>query len=372
MLRILHCIYDDRANPWVGGGGAARAHEIYRRLTDRVSVLVVTGNYPGAREETIAGVSYLRVGAPRPYVLSRASYARAAAKLIRGARSGGYDAAVLDFSVYAPVRVPHGMPVGLVVHHLTGVTAAERWGRILGGGLAALERRLIRRARWISTPSQWTLARVRSIASAGTGLFMVGAGVDDSFFEVRRRPQGYLLYFGRLDVFQKGLDTLLAALARVREARAGIELKVAGRGRDADRLREMVGRLGLTNAVRLLGPVSDRERTELLAGAEILVMPSRFEGFGLVAAEALAAGVPVVASHAGALAEVVPPDVGVLVEPGDVAGLATVLTSLLADEGRRRALSERARASAGRFRWAVVAERHYEFLEAIAGGDSPG
>lgn len=363
-LRVLHCIYDDPDNPWVAGGGAVRARAIYERLTDRVECVVATGNYPGAKAGVLNGVGYVRLGASTPYALSRASYARAASALIRqGAKKGDYDVAVYDFSVYAPIRIPRWpAPVGLTVHHLTGLTARERWGRLLGAGVDALERALLRRARWISTPSEWTLERIRPIVPPETRLVMVGNGVDEPLFEVSRHDAGYLLYFGRLDLFQKGLDTLLRALARL----DGVELRVAGRGKDAERLLELAAELGVGDRLRLEGPVSEARRLELFGGASALVMPSRFEGFGMVAAEAQAAGVPVVASTAGSLPEVVG-EAGVLVPPEDPEALAAALRSLLADPARRAELGRAARSHAARFGWDRVAERHYEFLMGIRG-----
>jgi len=74
-VRVLHFIYDDRENPWVAGGGAVRAFEIYRRLTGRINVTVVTGNFPGAAAGVVDGVEYVRVGARSPYAWSRLTYA---------------------------------------------------------------------------------------------------------------------------------------------------------------------------------------------------------------------------------------------------------------------------------------------------------
>ncbi|HYJ80096.1 MAG TPA: glycosyltransferase, partial [Longimicrobiaceae bacterium] len=91
------------------------------------------------------------------------------------------------------------------------------------------------------------------------------------------------------------------------------------------------------------------------------------EGFGMVAAEAMAAGVPLVAAAAGSLPEVVaPPEGGVLVPPGDAAALASATARLLDDPAACAALSASARVSAERFRWGAVAERHLEFLEQLA------
>ncbi len=363
MLRVLHCIYDDPANPWVAGGGAVRAREIYRRLRGDVAVRVVTGRYPGSRDGTVDGVRYERVGVARPYAASRLSYAVEAARLLR---RGDYDVAVYDFSVYAPILVPLApAPVGLVVHHLTGPSARARWGRPLGAALDALERRLLRRGRWISTPSRWTAQQVRAVVGPDATIRAVGAGVDDAFFDVDRSDAGYLLYFGRLDLFQKGLDTLLRAFARLLAARPELELRIAGRGKDEARVAKLARGLGVDAAVKLLGGVDDAGRLALFAGATLLVMPSRFEGFGLVAAEALAAGVPVVAAAAGALPEVVG-SAGACVAPDDEEALAAALEALLADPERLRTLGAEARAWARQYAWDDVARRHLAFLEEIA------
>lgn len=365
MLQVLHCIYDDPANPWVGGGGAVRVRELYRHLRERVSATVITGRYPGAEDETIDGIRYVRLGASRPYAWSRWTFARAASRFLREAE---YDAAVFDFSVYTPIRIPRDRPVGITVHHVTSPTARTRWGPAIGIGIQAVERRLLGRARWLSATSHATLAELRRVTSADAHISLVGAGVPDRLFEVERNEQDYLLYFGRLDWFQKGLDTLLEALAKLVRERPSLQLRIAGRGKDARRVESYARELGIIDHLRMLGEVSDAERVRLFSGAKLLLMPSRFEGFGMVAAEAMAAAVPLIAADAGSLPEVVAaPEGGVLVPPGDASALAAATLALLDDSPRRAALSHSARRSAERFRWNTVAEDHLEFLRLIAG-----
>ncbi|MBW3553805.1 MAG: glycosyltransferase family 4 protein [Gemmatimonadetes bacterium] len=364
-MKVLHLIYDDPGNPWVAGGGAVRAFEIYRELGERVDATIVSGSYPGAREGTVEGVRYRRLGARRPYAWSRLTYAAAASRLLR---RGDYDVAAFEFSVYTPILLPGDRPIGLVIHHVTGPTARERFGGVVGGAVAAVERRMLRRARHISLSAEWGVGQVRPLAPDAE-LHVVGAGVGEEFFAVERREGDYLLFFGRLDVFQKGLDTLLEAYAglRGRQGAATPPLLVAGRGKDAEVVERMARELGVADHVRLLGPVSDARRLELLAGARVLLMPSRFEGFGLVAAEAMAAGVPLVASRAGSLPEVVDaPRGGVLVPPEDPEALAGAVGALLDDDRRRAELSASARESARRYLWQSVADRHLRFLERVA------
>lgn len=363
-LRVLHCIYDDPRNPWVGGGGSMRVLEIYRRLADRVDATVATGNFPGARDGTIDGVRYIRLGARSPYPWSRWTYARAATDLLA---RGGYDAAVYDFSVYTPLRIPRDRPVGLVVHMLHGPTARDRFGPLPGGAVVAAERRSLARARWVSTTSRWMTDQLRPLLSPDARVELIGSGVPDEFARVERREAGYLLYYGRFDLFQKGLDTLLLAFAEIARKRPGIELRIAGRGKDEARVTELARDLGVAERVHLHAGVERPEVLDLFSGALALLMPSRLEGLPMVPAEAMAAGVPVIATSVGAVPEVVdPPRGGILVPPDDPAALAAAALRLCDDADARAALSASARVSAERFSWDVVADRHLEFLRRIA------
>jgi glycosyltransferase involved in cell wall biosynthesis len=366
-LRIIHCIYDDPSNPWVGGGGAVRVLELYQSLQTRVNATVVTGSFPGATDEVRHGVQYWRRGAPAPYMLSRATYAVAASRLLRAEK---YDAAVFDFSAYTPIVLPKSGPIGITVHHLTGPTARARWGVVVGTVLARVERRLLRRAHVFSATSQATRDELCHLLSPSAKVVDVGAGVDDRLFELVRREQDYLLYFGRLDWFQKGLDILLQSFAYLVRDFPDLELKIAGRGRDVEKVKTAARELGIQHNLTLLREVSDEEKLALFAGAKLLLMPSRFEGFGMVAAEAMAAGVPIVAAASGSLPEVLaPPAGGRLVPAGDPRELARATADLLSSGEARQGLSRSARVAAERFRWSVVAEQHMTFLHEIAAQD---
>jgi glycosyltransferase involved in cell wall biosynthesis len=363
MLRVLHCIYDDPRNPWIGGGGAVRAFDLYRHLVGEVDVTVLSGNFPGARDETIDGVRYVRAGADRPYAWSRFTYAREATRRLA---AGEYDVGVVDFSVYTPIRMPRNRPIGVIVHMLHGPTASQRWGRALGPAVGRFERSLLRRARVVCTTSGWMEEQLRPILPAATTLVRVSSGVPEEFFGVRRQEGDFLLYYGRFDVFHKGIDLLLESMRQLLPHRPALQLRIAGRGKDGERIRAMIGASGLEGSVRLMEFVSRAEVLDLLSGALLLAMPSRLEGLAMVPAEAMAAGVPVIAADVGALREVVqPPDGGILI-PGDDAGaLTAAISELLDDSARRSSISETARQSAERFRWKAVAGAHLGFLQRI-------
>jgi glycosyltransferase involved in cell wall biosynthesis len=144
-------------------------------------------------------------------------------------------------------------------------------------------------------------------------------------------------------VHRKGLDVLLEALARM-QATGGSAVKdtiawIAGEGPERAALESLSERLGLSARVRFLGRRDDA--ADLLAACDLLVLPSRREGLGVSALEALAARRPVVASRVGGLAEaVVDGRTGLLVEPEDPSALAQALGRLSGDPALRRSLGE--------------------------------
>jgi glycosyltransferase involved in cell wall biosynthesis len=148
---------------------------------------------------------------------------------------------------------------------------------------------------------------------------------------------------GRLDA-QKGWDVLCAAAPQVRARVPGARFAVVGDGPE----RASLTALGTTAGVDFAG--YHEQAAGLMAAFDVLVVPSRYEGFGLVAVEAMLAGVPVVASGVGGLVEVVG-DAGRLIPPDDPAALAEALASLAESSDLRAELArrgaERARACFG-------------------------
>jgi glycosyltransferase involved in cell wall biosynthesis len=115
----------------------------------------------------------------------------------------------------------------------------------------------------------------------------------------------------------------------------------------------------------LAGAVSDEELARLYGEADLFVLPSRFEGYGMAYAEALAHGLPVVATTAGAIPDTVPADAGLLVPADDVGALANALRRLIEQPEERAALAAAARAT--RFpSWSEQAAKFAQVLERVA------
>jgi len=165
-------------------------------------------------------------------------------------------------------------------------------------------------------------------------------------------------YCGRL-VHEKGVQDLLAAVPRLRRRHRGLRVVVAGTGPAETELRQQARSLRLGRSVVFAGFVPDADMAALVAAADCAVVPSRYEPFGMVALEAVAAGTPVVAADVGGLAEVVADGrVGVRFPAGDPVALADAASRLLGDPelGRRLVRAGRA-AIAAEHGWDRVAER---------------
>jgi glycosyltransferase involved in cell wall biosynthesis len=153
----------------------------------------------------------------------------------------------------------------------------------------------------------------------------------DLFSPGNGRPSNRLLFVGRLNA-QKGTALLLDALAAMR---VPAELDVVGDGPDADALKAQAARLGVSGRIRWHGSLPQPRLVDFYRAASALVVPSRDEGFGLVAVEAQLCETPVVAFASGGLADSIEDGVtGYLTPAGDAAALATTLDAVLQSDGR--------------------------------------
>jgi glycosyltransferase involved in cell wall biosynthesis len=208
-------------------------------------------------------------------------------------------------------------------------------------------------------------------------LFVVPVGMDPAAFGPRpavRRVAGRIMTTASADVPMKGLAPLLEALAKLRTERDDAHLVVIGKSKEKSKIPALIDRLGLAGSVRFVNGVTTERIVELYAEAEVAVVPSLYEGFSLPAIEAMACGVPIVATTGGALPEVVGRDgeTGLLVPPNDPSALAATLLRAIEDEALRTRLGSAGRERVlSRFTWrntaAGTVEQYRGLLDERAG-----
>jgi glycosyltransferase involved in cell wall biosynthesis len=182
----------------------------------------------------------------------------------------------------------------------------------------------------------------------------------------------FLVGLGTLEP-RKDLPTLVRAFATLARDLPH-HLVLAGLpGWGAGELAAAVEASGVADRIHLPGYVSEADKAALLSGADLLVYPSRYEGFGLPVLEAMACGTPVVTTTGGSLPEIAG-DAALLVEPGDPGQLAAAVVKLLSDQAAWSDLARRGYARAAAFTWERCAEQTLAaYRKAVAGGPArPG
>jgi glycosyltransferase involved in cell wall biosynthesis len=175
----------------------------------------------------------------------------------------------------------------------------------------------------------------------------------------------YVLALGTVEP-RKNLPTLVRAFDRLAERDERVHLVVAGPdGWGVEPFADTVADARNGARVRRIGYVTDAQRADLLAGAAVLAYPSLYEGLGLPPLEAMAAGVPVVATRAGGLAEAVG-DAALCIDPTDADGLTDALARALGDDDLRASLVARGREQVARFTWARAIDGFVDLYSRVA------
>jgi glycosyltransferase involved in cell wall biosynthesis len=231
-----------------------------------------------------------------------------------------------------------------------------------------LFRRVLKRSAIVTAVSSWLAGEARAMAPE-TAIEVAPMPADITLFQDVATPRipGRVLFVGRLNA-QKGAADLLEAMAWVTPTAT---LDVIGDGDDGVALRERAARLGIADRVRWRGAVQRSELPAAYREAEVVVIPSRNEGLGLVAVEAQLSRTPVVAYRSGGVVDVVDPAWGgTLVPVGDTRALAAAIDSVLKDPARALGHGAAARARMlDRFSPATVAAGYRNrYLAALSRG----
>jgi glycosyltransferase involved in cell wall biosynthesis len=252
-------------------------------------------------------------------------------RLRRLLASGRYDIAHAhlvhaDWYLAAAALIAGDVPLVSSKHN------PDRFRRLAAFRLA--ERAALRRYSAVISISEF----LRNFAQASTHVDVVTVRYGlpaprDPPTKGERKEKMRLLAVGRLEE-QKGFDVAIQAMPRIIQAAPSASLWIAGDGRKRRLLADRIRSFGLTDSVSLLGKRDDVN--ELMLSADILIHPARWEGFGLVFLEAMRAGLPVVATRAGAIPEIVADGItGLLVPPDDPDQLAAAIIELIRNPARR-------------------------------------
>lgn len=303
-------------------------------------------------------------------------YLRAAIGAHRRLRDGGFRADLVHAHVYGA-----GVPAAMVARR-SGVplVVTEHFSGIARRSLSHIE---VRKARHAYTHAARVLPVSRFLQEAirnygiDVPFEVVPNAVDTSVFfpggeAGKKNGASRLIFVGNLEPSrEKDFPTLLEALDRLNRRRRDWHLDAIGDGADRASCEETAAALGLQQQVTFHGSRSKAAVAEAMRAADLLILPSRIETFGAVAAEALASGLPVVATAVGGIPELVDERSGKLVPPEGPGALADALDETLEklDTFDRRAIADLAR---GRYGLPVVGDQLSRIYDSVLAESRPG
>lgn len=369
------------------GGLATHVYELSKALAKRVEIHIVTCNFPGAIElEDIDGVVVHRINvysAPSPDFLTWAmlmnvSLLRAGCELIAEKR---FDVIHChDWLVaQACITMKHasGMPLVATIH------STESGRR---HGIYTNYQRVIHEIEgWLTYEASRIVCCSWSMVNEVAGLFnvprdkiwMIPNGVDPEIYRPSaidrslRHKYAYpseriVFYVGRL-VPEKGVNVLIGAVPRILSAHPNTKFIIVGEGYSREMLSSLAKFLGVEHKVYFTGYVSDGEVKELLKLADVQVVPSIYEPFGIACLEGMASGIPVVVSDTGGLSEIVEDGfTGLKVPPDNSDAIAYAVNRLLSNSALRESMSKRARERAvEKFSWRTIANLTTKMYDSI-------
>ncbi|TGE02250.1 glycosyltransferase [Methylobacterium nonmethylotrophicum] len=315
-MRLVLAVPGDLAAPT---GGYAYARQLLAHLPAQgvaVTHLPLPGGFPDPSADDLARTAALLAAVPAETRL-----------LVDGLAYGALPPEVIRAA---------GRPVAALVHHPLGYETGLAPGR--AASLIASERAALAQASRVVATSRFTARMLADAFGVPPGRLTVAEPGTAPAARVRPRPGPSLrlLSVGTVTP-RKGYDVLVQALASL--ADLDWSLTIAGsldRAPDcAASLRGRIAALGLRDRITLAGAVTPEALDRLYAEADLAVSASVFEGYGMALTEALARGLPLVATTGGAAAETVPAGAGIAVPPGDAPALAAALRGLIADADLR-------------------------------------
>jgi glycosyltransferase involved in cell wall biosynthesis len=348
-----------------------------------VAVRVITPHAPGARlRESLDGVDVWRMPYAWPFALERCQTADGGLpEFWRTARVSRLLIVPLFFSLWVGTLAGAYNCQTLHAYWTLSALACRIGGwfhrkpfiaTVLGSDIYQAQRG------WLRLLSTFALRGARAVTALSASLadgaiplgvpaesiMVISNGVDRAIFSPSAAPREPLLLFCGSLIPRKGADVLLRAIPPLFAKHPSLRLALIGDGPERQRLVQQAEQAGIGPRVEFLGALPQREAAAWMRKASLFLLPSREEGQGAVALEAIACGTPVIASRVGGIPEYLASDLGRLVSPDDPAALADAADELLRQPALLEAMrSHCARYAAEHFDWDAIARKYIELYD---------
>lgn len=366
-MRILALNWNDLKNPYAGGA-EVHLEELLRRLVryGHEVTLFCSGFSNCLSEETVDGVNIIRRGNRINFNLVAPFYLR------RLVRDNKFDVLIEDIN-----KIPFYTPLYLniktlvVVPHLFATTVFHEINFILGAYIYLAERPLVSIYRGLpfNVISESTAEDIAKRGIPRKDISIIHCGIDRGLYAhdptISEYDRPTVLYLGRIKKY-KSIQDLIRAFKIVRGKVPGARLMVVGNGDYLGSLKLLAESLRLGGDIEFPGYVSVEEKVERMRRAQVAVLPSLKEGWGLTNIEANAVGTAAVAADVPGLRDSVRDgETGLLYQYGNIDELADKLVAILTNNGFREKLKRGALAWAEKFNWDSAAKKFESLLVEI-------
>ncbi len=355
-LHIVFLDFDDLHSPILSGGQARATYEVGKLLVEKGhQVTVYTSKYPGSKNRTESGIQYIHIGLGSKNIrLNNIAYilsipfcvSRIRADIIIECFTAPISTLLSPFWTKIPVV---GIPTSF---------EADRFAQLYRLPFDKIEKFGLRFYKYFLPYSKYFQKRVADINPKIISK-IVPEGVGKEFFSIPKRNAEHILFLGRFDMGQKGIDILIEAYSKIVDQIA-FPLVLAGHGPDEAKIKKLIESKGLEAKVKIIGPTYGEKKDEVLSHSAFVAFPSRHEGFSLFSLEALASALPLVGFDIPGLSWT-NDSIALLAKPFDVDEYAKLLKKAC-DTQVYTTMSENARNFARMYTWDKVADEFESFF----------
>lgn len=289
-LKITYLDFDDIRNPLLGAGQANATMEVCSRLVNMGhKVEVICSKYPSYENRIEKGIKYTHFGLGSKYIrLNNLIYILSLPFIVRKLKS---DLVVECFtSPISTLFSPLFTKISVIA--LTTSFEAVQFSKKYHLPFDKIETFGLRFYNYFLPTSEFYKKKIRKI-NPDAVTKVISQGVDKKFLKLKIKKGKYILFLGRFDIDQKGIDLLLKAYSGV-AAKIKYPLLFAGCGPDEKKIKDLVKQYKLTNKISFIGPTYGKGKLKVFSQAQLFAVPSRHEGFCIAALEAIAVGLPIV------------------------------------------------------------------------------
>jgi len=289
-LEISFLDFDDIRNPLLNAGQARATYEVARRLVKRGhKVTSICSRYPGYKDRTEAGVVYKHIGLGSRFIrLNNFFYIFALPFMVR--KLSGDIVIECFTSPISTLFSPLFTKTPVVV--LPSMFNAKEFSKKYHLPFHWIEKFGMRFYKYIMPYSDVDSAKAKFL-NPNIIYKIIPEGVGEEYFKIKHKKPKHILFLGRFDIAQKGIDLLLKSYSKVAD-KINYPLVIAGHGSDESKIRNLIEMLGLSEKVKMVGSAYGAKKRRLMSEALFVAFPSRHDEMCLWTLEALAGSLPIV------------------------------------------------------------------------------